>query len=66
MVLVQGPNSSRYENWMAFFQSLRPVPAGRLKRSIRRGSLAGDTEGDRRDKLHFASVVQGRTFVTNT
>jgi hypothetical protein len=33
---------------MAVFQGLRPVPAGRVERSVRRGSLAGDTKGYRR------------------
>ena len=52
-VLIQGHDSSRLEYCVAVFQSLRLVPARQLERSVRRGSLADDTKGDRRDKLHL-------------
>jgi hypothetical protein len=41
---IQRLHSFRFEFWMAFFESLRPVPAWRLEPSIR-GALARDRKG---------------------
>ena len=42
---VHSPDFSWFERWMAFVKALSPVLAWRLHHAVRRGALAGDTEG---------------------
>jgi hypothetical protein len=43
--ILELPNSSRFEHWMALLEVRSQVPAGRLDWFVRRGSLVGDSVG---------------------